>query len=137
MKRMMIIAAALGILAVLLGFAKAAPAIDPGVPVSDAYPWEALVTMGGATVITLVVVQYLKAPVDKFLKIPTRLLVYVIAAGVMVAANVFTARVAGGGDVLLILLNGVPVAFAAMGAHEVTFSKVDQAAQGVGRPPGE
>ena len=45
----------------------------------QAYSWESLGTMAGATAATLMIVQLIKAPLDRVWKIPTRLVVYLVA----------------------------------------------------------
>ena len=98
---------------------------DPEPEPSSPYTWEYLATIAGATAFTLLVAQFLKFPLDKVWKIPTRILVYVIALIVMLVATAFT-----GGLTLsaagLAVANAFVVAFAAYGAFEVTFARVDR-----------
>ena len=98
---------------------------DPEPEPSSPYTWEYLATIAGATAFTLLVAQFLKFPLDKVWKIPTRILVYVIALIVMLVATAFT-----GGLTLsaagLAVANAFVVAFAAYGAYEVTFARVDR-----------
>lgn len=97
------------------------PDPDPGRP----YTWEYLVTIAGATAFTLLVAQFLKFPLDKVWKIPTRVFVYMIALVVMLVATAFTGglTVSAAG---LAVCNAFVVAFAAYGAYEVTFARVDR-----------
>jgi len=92
----------------------------------DSYSWEAVGTVGGCMAVTLLIVQLVKAPVERFLKIPTRVFVYLVSLVLMVCANIFTGRITGMGDVALIACNAIPVALSAMGAYELTFAKRDQ-----------
>jgi len=91
---------------------------------TDPFTWEQLATIAGATVATLLIVQLLKLPLDKVRKIPTRIVAYVIALIVMLAATYFTVGL-GWSNGLLSAMNAVIVALAAMGAYEVTFRNVD------------
>lgn len=84
--------------------------------------WANLGTMAGAVAAVLVVIQYIKAPLDKVWKVPTRALVYVLSLGILLAAQAalggLTVESAG-----LSALNAVVVALAAMGAYEATFNR--------------
>ena len=62
----------------------------PGVEVGEPLTWTYLATIAGAAAFTLLVVQFLKAPLDKVWKIPTRVFAYVVALGVMLVATAFT-----------------------------------------------
>lgn len=84
------------------------------------FTWDVLLTLTGATLATTVIVQFIKLPADKvFGHIPTWVVVYIIALGLMLLAQLF----AGDGLTLqsgaLAALNAVIVAFAAMKTHEV------------------
>lgn len=84
--------------------------------------WENLGTMAGAVAAVLLIVQYIKAPLDKVWKIPTRVLVYVLSLIILIAAQAalgaLSVESAG-----LSVLNALVVAFAAMGAYEATFGR--------------
>jgi len=87
--------------------------------------WGYLGTMGGAMAATLVIVQFLKVPLDSIRKIPTRFFVYFIALLILLFAEYITQ-----GTILferagLIVLNAIIVTTAAMGAYEVTFRKLE------------
>jgi len=84
--------------------------------------WEQLMTIAGATLATLLVVQLLKLPIDKIWKIPTRIVAYVIALVVMLLATHFTIGLTWSNG-LLAAFNAVIVALGAMGAYEITFAK--------------
>lgn len=90
---------------------------------TDPFSWEQLATIAGATLATLLVVQLLKLPLDKVWKIPTRIVVYVIALGIMLLAMYFTQGLTWNTGILA-AVNAVIVALAAMGSYELTFAKL-------------
>jgi hypothetical protein len=90
----------------------------------DSYNWEMLLTTSGATAATLLIVQYLKAPLDTIWRIPTRLFVYAIALLVLFGAQAFGAGLTVQA-VPLTVVNAFVVALASMGAYENTFKKSD------------
>lgn len=92
---------------------------------SDPFTWAQLITIGGATAATLIFVQLLKLPLDKVWKIPTRIVVYVIALVIMILASIFTDGITAS-SALLTVINAAIVALAAMGAYELTFRKLDE-----------
>lgn len=99
-------------------------AITATVP-TEPFSWEYLVTVTGAAAFTLLVAQFLKFPLDKVWKIPTRILVYFIALAVMLVATAFTTGLNPQG-VMLACSNAFIAALAAMGAYEVTFAKLNK-----------
>lgn len=90
----------------------------------DPFSWEQLATIAGATLATLLIVQLLKLPLDKVWKIPTRIVAYLIALVVLIAATYFTQGL-DWSKVGLCVLNAVIVALSAMGAYEITFRRLD------------
>ena len=90
----------------------------------DPFDWTQLATIAGATLATLLIVQLLKLPLDKVWKIPTRIVVYVIALIIMTAATYFTSGLTWS-SFALVAVNAVIVALAAMGSYELTFAKYD------------
>ncbi len=92
---------------------------------TDPFTWEQLATIAGATVATLLIVQLLKLPIDKVWKIPTRIVVYVIAMIILLLATGFTTGLTVQNGILT-ALNAVIVALAAMGSYELTFRRVDE-----------
>ena len=91
----------------------------------SAYTWEALGSMAGATAATLMIVQFVKAPLDKVWHIPTRLLVYLVALVLMLTAQYFS----GGLNVeraMLAAVNAVMAALSAYGSYEVIFAREKQ-----------
>lgn len=85
--------------------------------------WAYLATIAGATAATLLIVQFLKVPLDKVWKIPTRAFVYVIALLLLLAGTYFTTGLTVDAA-LLTAVNAVIVALAAYGSYEVTFAKL-------------
>ena len=114
------------LLAAMLLIVFALPVLAEGAaqPAQTAYDWASLGTIAGATAATLMIVQLIKAPLDKVLKIPTRLVVYAIALIIMLLAQIF-----GGGltaeSAVLAAINAVMVALSAYGAYEVTFKNAE------------
>ena len=87
--------------------------------------WEQLSTIGGAALATMLIVQLLKLPLDKVWKIPTRIIVFVIAFVVLILATYFTQGLSWN-TALLTVINAVIVALTAMGGYELTFAKLEK-----------
>lgn len=102
----------------------AAAVTEPTPIPTDPFDWTQLATIAGATLATLLIVQLLKLPLDKVWKIPTRIVVYVIALIIMTAAAYFNGELTGE-RFGLAAVNAVIVALAAMGTYELTFAKLD------------
>ena len=90
------------------------------------YTWQILGTTAGATAAVLMIVQFVKAPLNKVWRIPTRLLVYILSALITTGARIFGVGAITWDEVLLLLVNAFVVAMAAMGSYEVTFAKLEQ-----------
>ena len=91
----------------------------------QAHSWESLGTMAGATAATLMIVQLIKAPLDRIWKIPTRLAAYLVALMLLLAARGFTVGLDAEG-IALSAVNAVMVALSAYGSYEVTFAQQDK-----------
>lgn len=117
--KMMVMVLALMLLIVLPALAEGA---DP--LAQTAHSWESLGTIAGATAAVLMIVQLIKAPLDRVWKLPTRLVVYVIALGLMLTAQAFNGGLTWQSG-LLAAVNAVMVALSAYGAYEMTFAKVE------------
>jgi hypothetical protein len=91
---------------------------------TQTYTWDSLATIGGATSATVLIVQFLKSPLDRLYHFPTRYLALLIAFGLLTTARAFTTGLAWL-DIPLILVNSFVVALAAMGAYEVSFAKLN------------
>lgn len=90
--------------------------------------WDQLATIGGAAMATMLIVQLLKLPLDKVWKIPTRIIVFIIAAIILVLATYFTKGLTWN-TALLTVINAVIVALTAMGGYELTFKKLEDRAK--------
>ena len=97
----------------------------PDVEVGEPLTWTYLATIAGAAAFTLLVVQFLKAPLDRVWKIPTRVFAYVVALGVMLVATAFTTGLTVD-NALLVGVNALLAALSAYGAYEVTFGKIEK-----------
>lgn len=102
-----------------LVFAEAVPSTTP---IGTAYDWAQLGTVAGATAATLLIVQFIKLPLGKLWKIPTRAIVYAIALLIMIGARAFTEGLVLA-DIPLLIINAFVVALAAMGSYELTFGR--------------
>ena len=100
-------------------------AIAEGELPAEPFTWQYIATIAGATAATLLIVQLLKLPLDKVWKIPTRIVVYVIALIILMLATFFTDGITVQTG-LLTAINAIIVALAAMGAYEMTFRRVDE-----------
>ena len=92
----------------------------PTQPVS----WGQLATIGGCAMMTMLIVQMCKFPLDKVWKIPTRFVVFFISLVIMMLATYFTNGL-DGSTALLTIFNAVIAALTAMGGYEVTFAKIE------------
>ena len=101
----------------------AASVVESEIP-TQPFSWEQLATIAGAALATMLIVQLLKLPLDKVWKIPTRIIVFLIAAVVMLLATYFTQGLTWN-TALLTILNAVVTALTAMGGYELTFAKLD------------
>lgn len=88
----------------------------------ELFDWGTLLTTTGATAAVLLIVQYLKVPLDSVWKIPTRVFVLALSFAVMLTAKWLSTGLAWQ-DVPLLALNAFVVALAAMGAYENTFGR--------------
>lgn len=89
--------------------------------------WEFLGTMAGAITATTLVTQFLKMPLDRVWKVPTRFVVYVIAILILLSVQLFTGELTLERAVLIIF-NAIIVATASMGTYETTFKKLENKA---------
>ncbi len=91
--------------------------------VGEPLTWTYLATIAGAATFTLLIVQFLKAPLDRIWKIHTRVFAYIIALVVMLVATAFTTGLTMD-NALLVAANAFLAAMSAYGAYEVTFAKI-------------
>lgn len=109
-------------LAALMLAALPALAEDGGLAVQAPWTWATLATVAGAAAATLLIVQYLKVPLDKVWKIPTRAFVYMVAFAILAAATAFVGEMSAEA-LALCALNAFVVSLTAYGSYEVTFGK--------------
>ena len=88
------------------------------------FSWESIGTMAGAVAAVLIIVQYIKAPLDKVWKIPTRVVVYVIAFMLLLTGDIVSGAISWE-RVGLVILNAFMVSTSAMGTYEMTFKKAE------------
>lgn len=91
---------------------------------TEPFTWEYLATIAGATLLTMLIVQLLKLPLDKVWKIPTRIVTYAIALIIGLLSTAFTVGLTPE-NALLAAVNAVIVALAAMGGYELTLKKLE------------
>lgn len=101
----------------------AASVVESELP-TNPFSWEQLATISGAALATMLIVQLLKLPIDRVWKIPTRIIVFMIAAIVMLLATYFTKGLSAD-TAILTILNAVIAALTAMGGYELTFAKFE------------
>ena len=94
--------------------------VTPGEPLTWAY----LATIAGAAAATLLIVQFLKVPLDSFCHIPTRLFVYIVCLILMLLGTAFTIGLTAE-NALLTAVNAFVAALTAYGGYEITFKKLD------------
>lgn len=94
--------------------------VTPGEPLTWAY----LATIAGAAAATLLIVQFLKVPLDSFCHIPTRLFVYIVCLILMLLGTAFTIGLTVN-NALLTAVNAFVAALTAYGGYEITFKKMD------------
>lgn len=94
--------------------------VTPGEPLTWAY----LATIAGAAAATLLIVQFLKVPLDSFCHIPTRLFVYIVCLILMLLGTAFTIGLTVN-TALLTAVNAFVAALTAYGGYELTFKKLD------------
>lgn len=94
-------------------------------PPTEPMTWEYLATIGGAAALTLLIVQFLKVPLDNVWKIPTRVFVYLVALIIMLVATAFTSGITPQ-TAILTAANAFLAALTAYGAYEVTFAKLNK-----------
>lgn len=107
----------------MLGVPVTAFAESPNI---EGYSWTLLTSVAGASAFTLAVVQFIKAPLDKVWKIPTRVLAYVISFAVMLASRILVEGFSLEA-LLYSAVNALVSGSTAIGAYEVTFKKSDAA----------
>ncbi len=95
----------------------------PGTDETGYTTWDMLATTGGAVLVTLFIVNFLKLPFDKIWKIPTRFVVCFIALLLLVLYEIFTSGTITWERAPLILINAAVVATSAMKTYELASTK--------------
>ena len=95
----------------------------PATVPTEPFTWASLGTIAGCTAFALLFVQLIKAPLDNFMHIPTRLLVYVVCLAVMILSAAFTTGLTPD-TAALAVINAIIPALSAYGAYELTFAKL-------------
>lgn len=121
MKKLIMICVA--IIALLMPVLGVAEGVMDAIP-QEFFTWESIGTLAGAVAAVLLIVQYIKAPLDEVWKIPTRALVYVISLGILIVADVMLG-VINYERVCLAVINAFIVSTSAMGVYEMTFKKLE------------
>ncbi len=85
------------------------------------FTWQMLMTYSGAVLATTVITQFLKG-LPFIVKIPTRVVSYVIALAVMIGAMLFTDGFSWSG-IAMAFINAVVVALASNGAFDAVTLK--------------
>ena len=85
------------------------------------FTWEQLATYGGATVATMLFVQFTKE-LPGIKTLPTRLWAFIVAAVLMILATVFTAAEVTPAVILITVVNAVIVAMASCGEYDTLHS---------------
>ena len=99
-------------------------ASPPGDIMGSYMSWEFLGTMSGATAAVLLIVQFLKAPLDRLWKIPTRFIAYLFSLLILFGVDFFTGVISPE-RIPLLFLNAIIVTVSAMGAYAATFQKLE------------
>lgn len=89
------------------------------------FDWSALGTLTGATLAVAVLTQLTKA-IPGIVKIPTQLWSYVLAAVILILAQVFGETAVTANGVVLALLNAAVVSLAANGGYEALTRKTTE-----------
>lgn len=100
-----------------------------GISPFEGFTWELLASNAGAVAATLLIVQYLKAPLDKVFKIPTRAFAFAVAFLLSLGGRAFGGTGMDIKSVPIVMLNALIIALTAMGAYEATFAKRDGGAR--------
>lgn len=80
--------------------------------------WRLLGIFCGAVGLTVIIVQLIKLPLDKVLKVPTRYLVYTVCFLIMLAAQLFTGVGLSIGMIAVTAVNAALGTLTAMALHE-------------------
>ena len=98
--------------------------VENEIPV-EPVSWDQLATVAGCAMMTMLIVQLLKLPLDKVWKIPTRIIVFFISFVIMLTATYFKCAL-NTSTAVLTIFNAVISALTAMGGYELTFAKLEK-----------
>jgi hypothetical protein len=87
--------------------------------------WEFIGTFAGAVAVVVLIVQWLKLPIDRIWKIPTRIVVWIISMIVLFAYTFFKGTLTPDSS-FLIMLNSILITMTALGTYDVTVKKLEQ-----------
>ncbi len=102
----------------------AADTFGPPEIMNEFLTWNFLGTMGGVVMATTLITQFLKMPLDKVWKIPTRFIVFLIALILLFAFDLVTGAFKPDRSILLIL-DAVVASMTSMGTYENTFKRLE------------
>jgi peptidoglycan/LPS O-acetylase OafA/YrhL len=111
----------------------AADSSPTDVPADNYLTWEFIASFAGAVFVVTMIVQFLKLPLDRVWKVPTRFIVFLIALLILFLVLFFTDTITPE-KAALTVLNAIVVTMAAMGAYEVTLKKIEKWFES--KPPG-
>jgi uncharacterized membrane protein YqhA len=98
------------------------------------FTWEYLGSFAGIVAFLTLFIQFTKMPLDKVWKLPTRFVLWFVAAILLLVVAYFNGGITPE-KVVLTLLNAVLVAWTSMGAYESVVSKFVKATEEE-KPPG-
>lgn len=99
--------------------------------------WDTLGTFAGATAAVVLIVQFLKVPVEKLTKVSTRILVYVVSLILLLAAAFFTGKAFTIDSIALCVFNAFLVALSSMSLYEQAIAEPEAAKYTIAEAVGE
>jgi F0F1-type ATP synthase membrane subunit a len=94
--------------------------------------WTDLASFAAVTALVVVIVQFLKLPIDHVKKVPTRFVVWVISFVILTVAKLFAGQIGGDNwyqELSLCVLNSIFIALSAMKSYEVTVDRINKVLQ--------
>lgn len=102
---------------------------------NEFFTWEYLGSFAGIVAFLTLFIQFTKMPLDRVWKLPTRLVLWVVALVLLLVVAYFNGGITPE-KLALTLFNAVLVAWTAMGAYEGVISKFEKAFNDEEKPPG-
>lgn len=93
---------------------------------SEYFTIDLLGTSAGMIAAVTIIVQFLKLPMDKVVKIPTRFIVLGIALVLQIVYQCLILKDYSAEAFFLSAINSVVVALGSMGAYDVTFAEIEK-----------